>query len=271
MNSRLNLGCGKKLIPGWVNCDFHSGETGVVSHDLRQPLPFPGETFDFVYHSHVLEHLRPKQAENLLQECLRVLRPGGILRVVIPDLEQRASIYLQCLDEACSEESPEALARHEWMTMELVDQLVREESGGEMVDFILSRRASAFAKARIGDEYDNVLTHAATQQPSEIRKRTPSIRSWPRRVAHRWAMRFLDVSEDDLKASAFARLGERHKWMYDRLSLSRMLGRCGFVQLQQVDAFSSGKSDWDSDGLWLDVEQGVPRKPDSIYFEALKA
>ncbi|MEM9703666.1 MAG: class I SAM-dependent methyltransferase, partial [Planctomycetota bacterium] len=59
---------------------------GVLAHDLRDPLPFEDGAYDFVYHSHVLEHFRPADVPAFLSECRRVLRPGGVLRVVVPDL-----------------------------------------------------------------------------------------------------------------------------------------------------------------------------------------
>jgi predicted SAM-dependent methyltransferase len=271
IKNKLNLRCGKRLLAGWTNCDFHSADSRVVSHDLRCPLPFQDGQFDFVYHSHVLEHLRPIDAENLLLECCRVLRSGGVLRVVIPDLEQRARIYLQCLADASAEPGEETLARHEWMTMELVDQLVRDESGGEMVGFIQSGKAAEFARSRIGDEYENVLAACRGQAASPLpERRRLSLRSWPTKLLRRWARQVLELSDEDSRSLAILRLGERHRWMYDRLSLSRLLARCGFRRVTERDSFTSFKADWTADGLWLDVEQGAVRKPDSIYFEAIK-
>lgn len=268
--SKLNLGCGGRYLSGWVNCDFHSPNGDVVAHDLRSPLPFSPEIYQFIYHSHVLEHLKPGEARKFLLECYRVLQRGGVLRTVVPDLEQRARLYLKSLEEAAQNNHPEALARHEWMTLELLDQHVREKSGGEMVEIILSRRDEKFVRKRLGDEYDNVLKYGkcATSESSTTYGWT--FRSALRSFIDFWAKRTLGLSDGDLTALRFERLGERHKWMYDRLSLRNLLKECGFGEIKEVDAFSSQVPDWKEDGLWLDVEKGEARKPDSIYFEAVK-
>src|ERR1051326_2208138 len=111
---RVNLGCGPSAPLGWLNVDGswnawfthhrhlrHSLElVGVINarnqgadwqvsplvHDLSQPLPFAENSISAVYASHVLEHLYRSQAVALLSECKRVLKPGGVLRLVVPDL-----------------------------------------------------------------------------------------------------------------------------------------------------------------------------------------
>jgi SAM-dependent methyltransferase len=112
---RLNLGCGPNAPSGWVNVDgswnawfthhpllrgglrrigiINAGNQGAqwkvrpVVHDLRRPLSFGNDSFSAIYASHVVEHLYRVEAEALLAECKRVLKPGGILRLVVPDLQ----------------------------------------------------------------------------------------------------------------------------------------------------------------------------------------
>src|SRR5262245_1221859 len=90
----LNIGCGARFHPAWINLDLAPQHPSILQHDVTLPLPFPAEGFDAVYHAHVLEHLPRERARFCLSECARVLRPGGILRVVVPDLEQIARLYL---------------------------------------------------------------------------------------------------------------------------------------------------------------------------------
>jgi SAM-dependent methyltransferase len=118
---RLNLGCGTTSAPGWVNMDGswaawlsrhravrralirggilpeRVGEgdwpDDVIVRDLRRTLPFPAESFDAIYASHVVEHLYRTDARRLLAECFRILRPGGVLRVVVPDLKAIVDEY----------------------------------------------------------------------------------------------------------------------------------------------------------------------------------
>ena len=83
----LNIGCGGKFFKEWNNLELYGGED-VVIHDIRRPLPYPDNSFDAVYHSHVLEHLNPEEAKSLLQEVRRVLKANGICRIVVPDLRE---------------------------------------------------------------------------------------------------------------------------------------------------------------------------------------
>jgi SAM-dependent methyltransferase len=61
--------------------------------DLTQPLPYPDGAFEAALGSHVLEHLTPHEAEGLLGELHRVLRPGAILRIAVPDLDAVIAAY----------------------------------------------------------------------------------------------------------------------------------------------------------------------------------
>jgi SAM-dependent methyltransferase len=61
--------------------------------DLTQPLPYPDGAFEAVFGSHVLEHLTPGEAEDVLRELHRVLRPGGIVRIAVPDLDRVIAEY----------------------------------------------------------------------------------------------------------------------------------------------------------------------------------
>jgi len=89
---RLSIGPGDKPIDGWTNVDLAQGQ---VIADVRRSLPFPDSCASHIYCSHVLEHLRnPDEAHAFLCECRRVLRRGGRLRVVVPDIGEylRASL-----------------------------------------------------------------------------------------------------------------------------------------------------------------------------------
>lgn len=113
---KLNLGCGNHTPDGWVNVDYAFGarfakipffralnrKTGLFQmdwddrvkiHDLRRTFPFDDASVDIVYTSHTLEHFSKQEGERFLKECHRILRPGGIVRVVVPDLEAIISDY----------------------------------------------------------------------------------------------------------------------------------------------------------------------------------
>ena len=130
----LNLGCGARTHPAWINVDFRADPPRVIGHDLRTPLPFATGSFSAVYASHLLEHFPRDYAPVFLGECRRVLKSGGMARIVVPDLEMIARLYLKYLDGAVAGDEPSA-RRHEWMTIELLDQLTRERGGGEMARY----------------------------------------------------------------------------------------------------------------------------------------
>lgn len=100
----------------------------LLAHDLSTGIPFAGDSVDIVYHSHVLEHLDRPVARAFLQEAHRVLKPGGIIRVVVPDFESACRSYLQDIDRCTSE--PRAAASHENYVAAVLEQSVRREAAG---------------------------------------------------------------------------------------------------------------------------------------------
>jgi predicted SAM-dependent methyltransferase len=83
----LNLGSGPRGLekPSWVNVDGFTERN--VDHviDLARRLPFDDDSFDGIFCEHVIEHFDLEQGKAILGECRRVLRPGGVLRVIVPD------------------------------------------------------------------------------------------------------------------------------------------------------------------------------------------
>ena len=126
---KLNLGCGLAVQNTWINIDgslnamiagfpsfLHSlafkisgareyyslekyceilNKNRFVHHDLSHSIPCEDETVDFIFTSHFLEHLFKKDAENFLSEAVRVLKPGGVIRLSVPDLEFAVKLYSQ--------------------------------------------------------------------------------------------------------------------------------------------------------------------------------
>lgn len=94
----LNLGCGARPLSGWVNADFFRtafwrNPADFWALDLRRPLRCPDARFDGAFVEHALEHLAPWDARNLLAELARTLRPGGWVRVIVPDVARYVAYY----------------------------------------------------------------------------------------------------------------------------------------------------------------------------------
>jgi predicted SAM-dependent methyltransferase len=248
MKKLLNLGCGARHHPDWVNVDFTAHSPGVMAHDLRSPLPFPDDSFDAVYHSHVLEHLPRAKAPEFMAECHRVMAPGAVIRVAVPDLERLAKTYLELLDGALSGDN-KARQRYEWIVLELFDQMVRNEPGGDMLAYWERNPMPAedFVYERVG---------------SEARKCVTALRAAPPRPRS-------DPPADSLSVGSFRLSGEVHQWMYDRYSLGGLLARAGFREIAVRQAHESDIKDFNA--YLLDLEpDGTVRKPDSLFMEARK-
>ncbi len=83
---KLNLGCGKVYLNGWVNIDIESGIAD-VNTNLTKGLPYKDNSVGMVYNEHFIEHLEVKTGVMLLKECHRVLKKDGIIRIATLDLD----------------------------------------------------------------------------------------------------------------------------------------------------------------------------------------
>lgn len=188
----LNLGCGSRFHPDWVNIDGKSSDPSVIEHDLRKGIPYPDNGVQVVYHSHVLEHFQKDDAVRFLKECHRALAPGGVIRIAVPDLERIAKHYLEALEKSLNGER-EWMHHHEWMMLELYDQTVREKSGGAMTDYLRKDPLpnEAFIRGRMGGEVARILDALrgkSSGAPMNPRPGLSANASWDcrRRFARRW-------------------------------------------------------------------------------------
>jgi SAM-dependent methyltransferase len=262
----LNLGCGERFHPEWVNLDLHPANPSVREWDLQEELPFPECSFDVVYHSHVLEHFSKEDGLKFLKRCGHVLRPNGIIRVAVPDLEQIARLYLEALDKSVAGD-PIWQARYEWVLLELYDQAVRESSGGEMIAYV--RRDPIperdFVASRIGGEFRQMTAPASKGAVQKSVKVPSRLRNLISRKTARLALGEQGMRAHD--AGAFRITGEVHRWMYDRYSLAHALEQAGFRSPRKLEADESAVVGWS--GFHLDTEHdGSVYKPDSLFMEA---
>jgi SAM-dependent methyltransferase len=276
---RLNLGCGSRAHPDWVNVDFVAAGPGVQSYDLRKGIPFPDQSFDVVYHSHVLEHFQRPAAVDFMRECHRVLKSGGIIRVAVPDLEQIVRDYLEALKNASSG-LPGWDENHDWMVLELYDQTVRERSCGELIKYFQRDPIPNwdFIHKRWGIQAEILRENLKPQSTAVSLHRNFRGTAWgylfrhPVTVLRNKLIRVLLGSEDweALQVAKFRKQGEIHFWMYDTYSLGKVLQTTGFSDVRRCAADQSLIPDWTR--FHLDTEpDGTVYKPDSLYLEARKS
>jgi len=125
MSLRINFGCGQTPTKGWINIDNSfalklaklpyllfllkflkllnksqisniefNKKRNIIFADATKKFPFKNNAADVIYSSHMLEHLSRNSASHFINECYRVLKKGGILRIVVPDIKKLVDVYL---------------------------------------------------------------------------------------------------------------------------------------------------------------------------------
>ncbi|NMG11522.1 SAM-dependent methyltransferase [Brasilonema sp. UFV-L1] len=270
---KLNLGCGDRYSTSWINIDFNSSQPEIISHNLLQPLPFPDNSIDVVYNSHIIEHFSREDAETVTKECFRVLKPNGILRIVVPNLEQTCREYLRIMDMIDTEE---ARKQYEWIIIELLDQMVRTERGGLMTAYwrqILEKDDSSsinYIEARTGvkvrQEVDSFQNRPLIQKILNIN--TNKLKNKFTYTYIALIKMFIPHHIRQVIADDTA-LGEKHKWMYDRYSLRKLFEKAGFTNVMFLDAHTSFIPNFSNELLDINAD-GTPYKPGSLYGEGMK-
>ncbi len=267
----LNLGCGATFHKDWTNVDFVSNSEEVMAHNLLQGIPFPDNNFSVVYHSHVLEHFPKDKALEFINECYRVLKPNGIIRIAIPDLEQIGLNYIKYLNESL-QGVPGASRKYEWTILELFDQVVRSKTGGEMIEYIknTSNNNDAFILERNGHEVQRIMDMYRSNSSSLTNDFSFSsrLKEIPKRIRRKLIAILLGKEDIAYQIGKFRLEGEIHQWMYDRYSLKKILDDIGFKNVEVKNKFESIIPDWKN--FNLDGKDGVLRKPDSLFMEAFK-
>lgn len=258
----LNLGCGSRYHTEWINIDFVSQSKDVIAHDLLKGIPFPDNTFDAVYHSHVLEHFPKDKATEFIKECFRVLKPNGIIRIVVPNLENIVENYLKEMRDAMVGVEG-ADKNYDWLMLELYDQVVRNQSGGEMAKYLQQDNISNenFVHDRIGRTYVEIrksyskynngginVIKQSTKFFTYFLKNNITVLKY--RVKKLFSSDILPKYLQYIKIDKFRSSGEIHQWMYDRYSLSRLLKESGFAEIKVKTAIESDIPNWNFYGLF---------------------
>jgi SAM-dependent methyltransferase len=277
----VNLACGRTYVAAdpWVNLDYAPTDPAVQQADLLRPLPLPSDSAALIYSSHFLEHLPRPRVPGFLAECFRVLQPGGVIRLVLPDFEEICREYLTRRAEGEHEKA-------DFVVAEVIDQCVRQVGGGELDELYRSYASDPaahagmieYVRARIGE--DPALA-AQKPAPPPARRRTfkerrravalfpRSARSRLREAWFRWLIDRLPATFREQNVS-MAPVGERHHWLWDLNQLKAALEAAGFVQVERCRHDTSRVAE--PSVLSLDAaEDGRPRKGwESMYMEASK-
>jgi SAM-dependent methyltransferase len=91
---RMNWGCGEHPDPGWINSDIKDAPGIDISCDIRDGLPLDDDSLDYIVSVHALGEIPYGEVVDALAELRRVLRPGGVLRLVLPDIVKGVQAYL---------------------------------------------------------------------------------------------------------------------------------------------------------------------------------
>lgn len=262
----VNLACGNTYIAdeNWYNFDYVSTSKAVRQVDLLAKLPLVDSSINLVYTSHFLEHIPRKNLRSFLSECYRILKPGGIIRIVVPDLEEICRSYLRFRDN--SENS-----KADFVILELLDQCVRVNSGGELQQYyqsVVSRAeldlsTLSFIKSRTGEVPSYNLNRRSL---STTIKRLPSYfqKIWIKAVIQLLprAFRRQNIS--------LASVGERHHWVYDYYSLEQILAGLDYIDIQRSTAYTSLYPDFSFFPLDLTEDGDIRKGVSSLFVEARK-
>lgn len=83
---KLQLACGSNHPKGWLNTDYYHPSSEVACLDVTERFPFQENTFTAILAEHVIEHFTYLDGKTMMAECLRTLKPGGILRLSTPNI-----------------------------------------------------------------------------------------------------------------------------------------------------------------------------------------
>ena len=299
MPKLINLACGQTFHSNWINLDQSASSEEVKFHDLRTPLPFPDNYADAIYCSHFLEHLDVKKADKFLCECLRCLKPGGVLRVVVPDFERMAKDYLKILGKL--EAGEERSVEHTWIHLEIFDQFSRNRPEGLMNAYFRNPdvHQNEFVRERIGNAIDNFQVSSIQRQSIEttLRSKLRMIKFLLFDASYRTHFLIKKIFPKkynaflispgksffneilqmivpgltylQIKQALFRNSGEVHLQSYDQYNLKQKLSEAGFGEIQKVTSRQSAIPNWND--YLLDInENGNERKADSLYMEAKK-
>lgn len=270
----LNIACGSRYHKDWVNIDFHPDSNLVKKVNILKGLPFSNDSFDAVYSSHFIEHLSKNNAIYVLEEAIRVLKKDGIIRIVVPDLENICREYINVLEKVCQNTEHDE-EKYNWIISELLDQMVRNISGGEMgkifneVKKTKNMNLATYILYRTGDDLLNINGSSSS---FHIKNKKITLNKLKNKMLYAYLGIIRLLIPCHLRDSVFVNtaVGEKHLWMYDSYSMKKLLNIMGLKNIKTMKYNESSIPNFNS--YLLDIkENGLPYKGiSSLYIEATK-
>ncbi|MCZ2207368.1 methyltransferase domain-containing protein [Cylindrospermopsis raciborskii] len=273
----VNLACGGVYVTSndWINLDYASSDVHVRQANLLETLPFDSNSISLVYSSHFLEHIPLAQVPSFLKECYRILKPGGIIRLVLPDFEEMCHEYISQLHQG-------DYTKARLCIIDIIDQCVRLNSGGQL--------------AKVYEEYSKIPSNnkdiieyiysrsgqclpIATSKPYNFRELSLLFRK-PRLILRKiashlnlmWIRIVVSLLPKAFRQQniSFSGIGERHQWLWDFISTKKILEEVGFDAVSRFSFNTSQVCGFPFEPLDVNPD-GRPRKgKQSMYLEATK-
>jgi len=271
----VNIACGTNFVEGWINLDYIPVSPVIKKANLLGRLPFADNSVDILYSSHFLEHVPIKKVSYFLNECFRVLKSGGQIRLVLPDLQELCREYL-CRREAGDHK------KADFVVLELLDQCVRMETGGELGAYYQSLLSDTsdevtqlmkYVVYRTGENFKIAEEHKKIK-PSFARilfalKNFQMIIYKVERIYCCMVVSLLPKAFREQNVS-FVAVGERHAWLYDFYKLHQILEQSGYKDICKLRFNESGIEGFPLYPLDITIDDKPRKGKESMYVEARK-
>lgn len=268
MGKFLNLACGDYFVnsQNWINCDFAPQSKSVKQVNLLGKFPFENNSFDLVYSSHYLEHIELDKVLDFMNQCNRVLKKNGIIRLVLPDFENIAREYVMNKDKNQSEFAAFNIA-------EMIDQCVRTRSGGHLQEWYDrsqgNKELSEYIYSRTGFKRKSTVE---LENKIKIRLKRITLMKLKLKLQLKMSYIVISVLPSWFTISHVSKVatGERHMWVHDFDSVKAFLEQSGFTEVRRVSAQFSCEPNFPLYPLDLNSQNHARKGKESMYIEARK-
>lgn len=268
MRKFLNLACGDYFVnsQNWINCDFAPQSKSVKQVNLLGKFPFENNSFDLVYSSHYLEHIELDKVLDFMNQCNRVLKKNGIIRLVLPDFENIAREYVMNKDKNQGEFAAFNIA-------EMIDQCVRTRSGGHLQEWYDrsqgNKELSEYIYSRTGFKRKSTVE---LENKIKIRLKRITLMKLKLKLQLKMSYIVISILPSWFTTSHVSKVatGERHMWVHDFDSVKAFLEQSGFTEVRRVSAQFSCEPNFPLYPLDLNSQNHARKGKESMYIEARK-